>query len=419
MFFDPPKSSDHAPARSEAQMQALYRKLHVLVHATPMLRDFAEPLATTLINVFGADGIVIGRTHGYGIQLITALGCLSHMAGSLVEIDPVSARPLITSDKAYTFSHESLSAKYPIDDITLGVQFDTIVLAPMALEGRPYGFVGLVSLKPNFYSTDDVNALREITRFVSMMLANIHNHVNQSELTHYERIAYFASPAVAQLQASEIDMLQTLAKLREYYITGNYQAMVDPLSQAFARIESIAKRTQDLRAISDLGKDPNILPASINVKELLEKAIEYDGTKLDEKNIDVILDIEPDIPNIEADFSIMWQAIHEIVLNAMDALDTKQEGSLKELTLRAYAAPNLVQIEISDNADGIPAADYPRIFEPSFTTRKNHKGLGLTRAKLNILRSNGEIVIVPRDQGGTCVHILFCDEEHTPQKNVF
>lgn len=419
MFFDKPTPSDHAPARSEAQIHALYRKLQILVHTTPRLNDFAEPLAETLANIFGADGIIVGRTHGYGIQIMTAKGCLSHMSGSLVEIDPVTARRIMTSTEAMIYKHAELSEKYPIDDITLGVLFDSLILAPMAMEGRPYGFMALVSQKPDYYSQEDVNAFRDIARFITMALSDIHKAVNRQELNHYERITNMASAPIAQLQSASVDMLQTLAKLRECFISGKYQSMVDPLSQAFARIESIAKKNQDLRAIMELGKTPDIIPSSLNIEQLIESVSDYNGTRLDEKNIDVILDVEPNIPNIEADFSILWQAIHEFVLNAMDALETLPPEAHRELVIRAYAAPNLVQLEISDNGPGISAADYPKIFEPGFTTRKKQKGLGLTRARLNILRLKGEVVVISPETGGTTVCILFNDEEHTPQTPVF
>ena len=419
MFFDSHVEADHAPQLTEPQLHAIYRKLHVLVHMTPRLRDFASPLANTIYNVSGADGVVVGLTHGYGLQIVSALGCLSHMTGSLLDIAPQSARKLMTTDDAFVYTHHELSEKYPIDDITLGVRFDTIVLTPLTLDGRPYGFISLVSQKPDYFSAESVYTFRQLARFVTMMLANIHKQMNVTEMSHYERLNNVMADPVAKLQTSTIDMLQTLAHLRECYLTGHYQQMVDPLTQAFARIESIAKTTRDLHAICDLGKAPDMLSASVNVRQLLESVSEYNSTRLEEKNIDVVIDIDDDMPNIEGDFSILWQSIHEFVLNAMDAMDVMPSDKHGELTLRGYAAPNLVQIEVIDNGPGISAGDYPHIFEPGFTTRKGHKGLGLSRAKLNILRSKGEVFIETPENGGTAVLLCFADEEHTPQTVVF
>lgn len=419
MYFDPQNDLEHAPERTEDKLHALYRKLVITISATPLLDDFASPLAHTLMNFYGASGIIVGRSKGFSLQIITSLGCFSHMSGTLVEIKHDFAKKLMTSDEAHLFHHSELRSKYPIDDITLGAQFDELIIAPMFLDGRPYGFVSLISQKPDFYTDADVSSLRQITRFCSIILSGFHKASNQSELRHYERIHHITMPLINQLQSSTIDMLQTLAHLREYYISNNYRAMVDPMSQSFARIESIAKTTQDLRAIADFGKTPELLSSSVSVRELLESVIQYNETRLEENNIEVIQDIDDELSNIEGDFSALWQAIHEIVLNAMDALETLPEDKPRHLVLRAQAAPNLVQIEIHDSGPGIAPEDFNKLFEPGFTTRTGHKGLGLVKSKIIIMHNHGEMWIEPKEKSGLTVHIVFADEEHTPQKQVF
>ena len=419
MYFDSPSDLEQAPERSESQLHALYRKLVITISATPNLREIASPLAHTLMRFYGASGIIIGRHHGLSLQILTSLGCFSHMNGTLVEIKPDFARKLMTSDEAYLFHHEALQTNYPIDDITLGAQFDTLISAPMFMEGRPYGFIALISQKPDFYTEKDVSSLRQITRFCSIILSGFHRAFDTFELQHYERLHNSTMPLINGLQNATIDMLQTLAHLRESYISNNYRAMVDPLSLSFARIESIAKTTQDLRAIADFGKTPELLSSSVRIRELLESVLEYDQTRRDTAHIEMIQYLDETLPNIEADFSAIWQAIHEIILNAMDALETHPEDKTRLLMIHAYAAPNLVQIEISDNGPGVPPEDFKKICEPGFTTRDGHKGLGLARAKLNIMRNHGEMWLEPREEGGLTVHLVFADEEHTPQKQVF
>lgn len=419
MFFDPHNDLEHAPIRTEAQLHALYRKLVVMISATPLLQDFASPLAHTLINFYGASGIIVGRTQGFSLQILTSIGCFSHMEGTLIEIQPAFARKLMANDEAYIFNHEELRQKYPIDDITLGAQFDALIIAPMFLEGRPYGFISLIAQKPGFYSMEDVESLRQITRFCSIILSGFYKASTQSELQHYERVYNMTMPLISALQSYTIDMLQTLAHLRESYITNNYRAMVDPMSQAFARIEAIAKTTQDLRAIADFGKTPELLTASVRLDELLESVREYNDTRLEDSHIEVMMEIESDMPAIEADFSMLWQAIHEIMLNAMDALETLPDAAQRHLLVHAYAAPNLLQIDINDNGPGVAPEDMNKLCEPGFTTRQGHKGLGLAKAKLVIMRCNGEMWLEPGKSGGMTVHISFADEEHTPQQRVF
>ncbi|MEW6184590.1 MAG: ATP-binding protein [Thermodesulfobacteriota bacterium] len=90
--------------------------------------------------------------------------------------------------------------------------------------------------------------------------------------------------------------------------------------------------------------------------------------------IRVVMDIDPDLPLISADFNRLNQVMVNLIINAVDAMDGK--GTL---TLRTYRdKPNRkVVLEVSDTGQGIPPENRERIFEPFFTTKEVGKGTGL------------------------------------------
>jgi signal transduction histidine kinase len=55
-------------------------------------------------------------------------------------------------------------------------------------------------------------------------------------------------------------------------------------------------------------------------------------------------------------------------------------------------------MEVSDNGSGISEDVLPRIFDPYFTTRASHRGLGLALVQ-GIARSHGGAVSVSSDPG--------------------
>ena len=59
-------------------------------------------------------------------------------------------------------------------------------------------------------------------------------------------------------------------------------------------------------------------------------------------------------------------------------------------------------IEISDNSCGIPAAVRGRIFDPSFTTKRDGTGLGLSISQ-KIVRDHGGVITVSSVEGTTFV----------------
>jgi len=88
--------------------------------------------------------------------------------------------------------------------------------------------------------------------------------------------------------------------------------------------------------------------------------------------IEIKLEIDENLPLVEADEGQIQQAVIALSTNAIDAMS---EGGT--LILRAFGQENRVIIEIQDTGNGIAAENLSKIFEPFFTTKEVGKGTGL------------------------------------------
>jgi signal transduction histidine kinase len=113
------------------------------------------------------------------------------------------------------------------------------------------------------------------------------------------------------------------------------------------------------------------------------------------RGIEVVVDIEPDLPTIEASGRDLNQVWTNLIDNAADAMDGK--GTL---TIRAAGDNGTVVVEISDTGPGIDPEVRRRIFDPFFTTKAPGQGtgLGLHTVHTIVTRSGGEIAV---DSGPT------------------
>ncbi len=89
-------------------------------------------------------------------------------------------------------------------------------------------------------------------------------------------------------------------------------------------------------------------------------------------HIEIKLDLEDDLPTVNADEGQLQQAIIALATNAIDAMKV---GGL--LTLRAFSDQSRVVVEVQDTGHGIAPEDVSKIFEPFFTTKEVGKGTGL------------------------------------------
>jgi signal transduction histidine kinase len=103
-------------------------------------------------------------------------------------------------------------------------------------------------------------------------------------------------------------------------------------------------------------------------------------------NIQVTLDVSPDLPLAWADARQIGQVLGNLVTNAYQAMN--DSGTL---TLTARVEQGRVSLAVSDTGCGISPEDQVHIYEPLFTTKAHGIGLGLALSKNYIDLNEGTI----------------------------
>ena len=114
--------------------------------------------------------------------------------------------------------------------------------------------------------------------------------------------------------------------------------------------------------------------SEMNISELLEKCILLSQHKLMLQNVEIEVDLNPEIPMVMGDFNQTQQCVINLIFNAIDAM---LDGGT--LTIISSFDPNrgMVEIRIEDTGCGIADEDLPHIFDPFYSTKTEGKGLGL------------------------------------------
>jgi len=123
------------------------------------------------------------------------------------------------------------------------------------------------------------------------------------------------------------------------------------------------------------------------------------------KKIKIENNLDPDIPLILADTNQLQQVFLNLIINAMDAMETG--GILRGETSRAEEG--MVEIRISDTGCGIPEDKLEEVFEPLYTSKGEGKGtgLGLSISKEIIDKHNGTIEVKSKVGVGTTFIMKF------------
>jgi PAS domain S-box-containing protein len=157
----------------------------------------------------------------------------------------------------------------------------------------------------------------------------------------------------------------------------------DVLITMSQEIDSYVDRaTKIINHMRQFGRQSDITLGKVQVNETLKKALEILGQQLKVRGIEVLWDLEPDLPLILADPDRLEQIFINLLVNARDAIDEKwqskphQKGE-KQIRLKTQSDSQWIAVTISDTGAGIPDSIIERIFEPFFTTKKVGQGTGL------------------------------------------
>jgi len=115
------------------------------------------------------------------------------------------------------------------------------------------------------------------------------------------------------------------------------------------------------------------------------------------RGIELVVDLADDPPPIAADSAQLKQAVINLVINAIQAVE--RDGRI-EVSVRADRAGGTCAIRVSDNGPGVPGEKRAAIFEPFFTTKSEGSGLGLWIVLQIATAHGGGVTVDDRPDGG-------------------
>jgi PAS domain S-box-containing protein len=193
--------------------------------------------------------------------------------------------------------------------------------------------------------------------------------------------------------------------------------IADHLRQVMQAGELAAGLARQLLVYAGKGK---CVTRSTDVAELVRDLIPLIRANIP-REVEIVLDLEPEVPPVEGDAAQLLQVVMNLVINGAEAVG-KAGGTVRvhvhskhlegaDVRLRYYAADRVesgqfVAIQVSDTGCGMDEATQSRIFDPFFTTKLLGRGLGLAAALGIVRQHRGGIRVESAPGRGTTFEVV-------------
>jgi len=172
------------------------------------------------------------------------------------------------------------------------------------------------------------------------------------------------------------------------------------LEEIDANVERATKIINHLREFS---RKPEVRLEHVQLNSVLQSALDIFSQQLKLREIEVVWDLDPDLPFIRGEPNQLEQVFINLLLNARDAIEEKASRdpeAEKRIELTTWAEGDRVFARVRDTGRGISRALMDRIFEPFFTTKEVGKGTGLGLSiSYRIVQDCGGVMRVDSEEG--------------------
>ena len=226
----------------------------------------------------------------------------------------------------------------------------------------------------------------------------------QAQLVHSEKIASLGrmSAGVAHEINNPLAGILIYAELLQRSLRDDApeRQQIDEIITQTLRCKQIVSRLLEFSRQS-LGQK-----TLFSVNEVISRCVELVGHQALFHNIDVIQDLDVNLPQVLGNASEIQQVFTNLLLNAADAMQGRGK-----ITIASSSAPQNggVVVTFSDTGPGIPPDIRNKIFDPFFTTKPPGKGtgLGLSIVYGVMQRHGGTIEVDSTPGGGTTFTLRF------------
>lgn len=159
----------------------------------------------------------------------------------------------------------------------------------------------------------------------------------------------------------------------------------EPAMKTLGRMQNAVDRANSIiRGMVDFSRTEELQLVDCTVNSVIENSLLLVDHEIRDRNIELALELAPDLPELPLDRTKMEQVLINLISNACHAMEKDGHLAVRtrfvrddELEGLDEGEGHLVAIEVEDDGPGFPDDFNLKLFDPFFTTKPAGQGTGL------------------------------------------
>ena len=391
-----------------AQLNSKFSGLYTMIGAIGAerhLQPILDTVTSEMTRVMGARASTIKllSENGEILRYVSSQGLPRDLVEqTVIQLDQSPLNRRVIEGETLICEVVPGDEKLQLGKVLSGLGIRSAAFAPLAVEDRVIGTIGIYARRPNRFDSSDTDFLELAAKLVAIAIEDA--RINESiEVLMAERTQFMLQVA-HNLRAPLSAGLSMMELLQEGYVGTVTEQQKEYLRRIESRLTSLDQTISELLTIARARDWSHEIPdVVVDLDGLAAHAKHLFHDEAASKRLEFEVSVEPDLPQIDSGTELLEQVVENLVSNA---IKYTPEGGQVEVHFERLDEET-VQIRVKDSGIGIPESEQEKLFQEFFraSNAKRHTtagtGLGLALVKQTVERHKGEVLISSTEGSGT------------------
>lgn len=247
-----------------------------------------------------------------------------------------------------------------------------------------------------------LTVVRDVTDQERALVALRNTQEDLARASRLTALGEFAA-SIAHEVGQPLTAIVANAKACEAWLDGtqprgaDMKTALDEILEAGERAGDIIKRNRELF------RHKRVERAPLEINDVIRQALAHARQRIEKADVSLELELGEDLPLVIGDRIELHQVLWNLIGNAIDAMDamdaTDGADVVKHLAIVTKETDGpAVEVLVKDTGIGFDGVDVDRIFTPSYTTKKDGTGFGLSISR-SVVEAHGGVIRAARNKG--------------------